>query len=150
SGDRGPTASTTPKVAKPALAPHLARPRVDSRSLVIRVCYTCRDRAGERGRSITEAHQMNRRWLGLAFVLAAGGIAWWWQSHQAQLTPNKTSADRQFTELDAALAAGAPGWKLHIPPPHPGPYRLLPETSVVVGDAKSGAICRVRDTSGAV
>ena len=93
---------------------------------------------------------MNRRWLGLAFVLAVGGIMLWWQSRQAQPNPNKTSDNRAFTDLDAALAAGAPGWKLHIPPPHPGPYRMLPEASVVVGDAKSGAICRVRDTSGAV
>jgi hypothetical protein len=93
---------------------------------------------------------MKRRGLGLAFVLAVGGIALWWQSRQAQPTPNKTSTNRQFTDLDTALATELPGWKLHTPPPHPGPYRLLPESSLVVGDGKSGAICRVRDTSGAV
>lgn len=83
-----------------------------------------------------------RRFLvGVALVFAAGGgvSTAWLQSRGAQ---QPLPASHPFADLGTALAA-LPGWELHRAPPHAGPYRVLPESSLLGG---AGALnCRVRE-----
>jgi hypothetical protein len=91
---------------------------------------------------------MRRRRLLVALALALGvvGVA-------ARTRSRPTSIDRSgpapveqpFTDLGTATEV--PGWELHIPLRHPGPYRRFRAAgeSMLGGSDKTSMICRVRD-----
>jgi|GEM_PF-5240880 len=82
------------------------------------------------------------RWRRLVLILlltaGVGSVLLWWRGRPE--AANQLGG-RPFTDLNTALAAW-PGWQLHTPPPHPGPYRPLPGESV---SASGGMVCRVWD-----
>jgi hypothetical protein len=90
---------------------------------------------------------MKRRWRLVVLLLAVAAVGIWMAFRDKP--PGQGSSPASFTDLDTALApVKAQGWKLLIPPKHPGPYRLRPEGPV--SGVGSGVSAHIKDASGAV
>ncbi len=90
---------------------------------------------------------MGRRWRMVILLLALGGVG-------VAIALNERRNEHRpgappFTDIDTALVPETTnGWKLSIPPPQPGPYRLLPGGPV--SGVGSGLQAHIRDKSGQV